>query len=132
MPTVPIAQNRVGIASVTDAKFVPADGAGGGALEGIGRGLSQLGHAGTELSDKLDDIRINEESAAAEKSAAELRLNASQTAQQMRDNAAPGAAGHVQQSAQWWDENSKTVLDGIADKRVRTKMEVQLAGQRST
>lgn len=57
MPTVPIAQNTVGLASVTDAKLQPADY--GAAGEMIGRSMQGLGAAGAdyaEVQQKIADI----------------------------------------------------------------------------
>ncbi|QNA85144.1 hypothetical protein G4G27_14920 [Sphingomonas sp. So64.6b] len=44
MPTVPIEENRVGLAAVTDAKFRPGDYTGTG-LQAVGSGLATLGEA---------------------------------------------------------------------------------------
>lgn len=130
MPVVPVAENRVGIAEVSGGKFQPADYSGSGA-QALGAGLQEVGQAGAQYAKHLDEILLNEESAAAEKAAAQLRLNATLEAQKMRDNAAPGAAGHLGEAAKFWDDNAATTLDGITDKRVKQRMEVQLAESRT-
>ncbi|GAA0335340.1 hypothetical protein GCM10009087_52160 [Sphingomonas oligophenolica] len=48
MPVVPIEENKVGIASLTDAKLRPADFSGSG-LDAIGSGLRAVGSAGMDL-----------------------------------------------------------------------------------
>ncbi|GAA0335321.1 hypothetical protein GCM10009087_52130 [Sphingomonas oligophenolica] len=48
MPVVPIEENKVGIASLTDAKLRPADLSGSG-LDAIGSGLRAVGSAGMDL-----------------------------------------------------------------------------------
>lgn len=56
MPRVPIEQNRVGIAQVTDAKLRPADGFGSVA-QGLGQGMASLGGAVAEYADTQDRLR---------------------------------------------------------------------------
>ncbi|MDH7973682.1 M23 family metallopeptidase [Sphingomonas sp. AR_OL41] len=60
MPQVPIEQNQVGIAAVTDAKMRPADYSGTG-FEALGAGLHQLGQGGEELAKALDERRLEQE-----------------------------------------------------------------------
>lgn len=55
MPTVPLAENRVGIADVTGAKLQAADYSGTG-LQAIGRGLQQVGGAVGEYAQAQDQI----------------------------------------------------------------------------
>jgi len=52
MPVVPIEENKVGIASLTDAKLRPGDFSGSG-LEAVGSGLQKIGGAGEELGKAL-------------------------------------------------------------------------------
>lgn len=64
MPTVPVAQNRVGIASLNDAKIQPADlsGTGGEALGSglrtVGAGMSQLAQAEHEYQMAYDEAAV--------------------------------------------------------------------------
>jgi hypothetical protein len=52
MPVVPIEENKVGIASLTDAKLSPGNFSGSG-LDALGSGLQQVGGAGEELGKAL-------------------------------------------------------------------------------
>ncbi len=52
MPIVPVEENKVGLAGLTDAKLRPAD-YGGSGLEALGAGLAGVGKAGAELADSL-------------------------------------------------------------------------------
>jgi hypothetical protein len=52
MPTVPIEQNRVGIADLTDAKLQPGDYSGTG-LQALGAGLQQLGGTGAKIAGEM-------------------------------------------------------------------------------
>ncbi|MDH7974259.1 phage tail tip lysozyme [Sphingomonas sp. AR_OL41] len=52
MPIVPVEENKVGVAGLTDAKLRPADYSGSG-LEALGAGLAGVGKAGSELADSL-------------------------------------------------------------------------------
>ncbi|MDX3883609.1 MAG: hypothetical protein QHC65_04245 [Sphingomonas sp.] len=45
----------------------------------------------------------------------------------MRNNAAPGGAGHAEAAAKWWEERSATLLDGITEDQVRRQAAAQLA-----
>lgn len=56
MPTVPIEQNRVGIAEVTGAKLQAADRSGTG-LEALGKGMTQLAGAGADYAIGQDQIQ---------------------------------------------------------------------------
>lgn len=49
MPTVPMEQNRTGIADVTDAKLQPGDYSGTG-LQALGAGMQQLGGVGAKIA----------------------------------------------------------------------------------
>ncbi len=51
MPTVPVAQNTVGLAEMTNAKFQPADF--GAAGEMVGKSLQGLGQQGSEAASRL-------------------------------------------------------------------------------
>jgi soluble lytic murein transglycosylase len=53
MPVVPLEENRVGIASATDAKFQPADYSGTGA-QALGAGLEEVGQAGQHAAKYLE------------------------------------------------------------------------------
>ena len=55
MPTVPIEQNRVGIADVTDAKLQAPDRSGTG-LQALGRGMQTLGQAGGDYAGTVHDV----------------------------------------------------------------------------
>ncbi len=52
MPIVPVEENKVGVAGLTDAKLRPADYSGSG-LEALGAGLAGVGKAGAEFADSL-------------------------------------------------------------------------------
>jgi soluble lytic murein transglycosylase len=52
MPIVPVEENRVGLAGLTDEKLRPADYSGSG-LEALGAGLAGLGKAGAEFAASL-------------------------------------------------------------------------------
>lgn len=56
MPTVPIEQNKIGLADVTDAKFRPGDFSGSG-LGAIGAGMQSLGEAGQAAASNFKDAQ---------------------------------------------------------------------------
>jgi hypothetical protein len=55
MPTVPVSQNRVGVAELTNAKLQAADTSGTG-LQALGVGLQQLGKSGAEYAEAQADL----------------------------------------------------------------------------
>jgi hypothetical protein len=63
MPVVPVAQNRVGIASVTDAKLQPGDFSGN-AFDALGQGMQRLGEGGQDLAKMLEHQEAIQDQAA--------------------------------------------------------------------
>lgn len=63
MPVVPVAQNRVGLASVTDAKLQPGDFSNTG-LESLGDGMRRVGAAGQDFAKELDHQQAIQDQAA--------------------------------------------------------------------
>lgn len=81
MPTVPIEQNRVGIAGLTDAKLQPGDYSGTG-LQALGAGLRTLGDTGEKVAvqqqqrrDEDDDFAVKRAWNAYAEGAREIRAS---------------------------------------------------------
>lgn len=133
MPVVPIEQNRVGIASVTDAKLRAPDMSGTG-LEVIGAGLQQVGKAGSDLAQSQYEVQYNEQNAAAaagvEKAvqAAEAYERDDQNGQ--TDGWQPRGEGHTSRVLGQFDQAASPVIDGIKDKRLRAHWQQQLLATR--
>lgn len=120
-------QQRVAPGGSTPLPMADAEAFGAG----VGRAVSGLGGSLENLALVERQVKRNEENAAAGKSLADLRLAATQSATDMRANAQPGAVGHADAAARWWDENSQPLLDGIGDEKVRRNVELQLREQRA-
>lgn len=73
MPKVPIAQNRVGIAGLTDAKIQAPDLSGTG-LEVIGQGLRAMGAAGMEHAQALHELAMSHAEADAKDADSQLMI----------------------------------------------------------
>jgi hypothetical protein len=131
VPVVPVAQNRVGIASVSDAKLQPADLSGTG-LQGIGAAFGQVASAGAQFAEQAYKRQQDEQIAAAGKATADLRLQATQAVIDLRNNAGPGGEGHAKSADEWFAENSAPILDNITDKKVRREVEGQLASMHTS
>ncbi|MDB5707860.1 MAG: hypothetical protein JWN66_4976 [Sphingomonas bacterium] len=138
MVTVPVEQNRVGIAQVTDAKLQPGQGAGAGlqaigaGAQAVGQGMDQLAVANFQEAKRRQAEQRNEDLAAAGKATADLRLEATRSVIDLRNQAAPGGEGHADAAGKWFDEHSQGVLDSIADPKVKRQIAEQLASMHAS
>lgn len=98
---------------------------------GIGAGIEAIGNSlhradMTNMSIERQQ-RADSEAASFNARFAQLREAADKASVDARNNAAPGGVGHADQMRQWLDENSKSLLDGITDRRVQRSAQAQIA-----
>lgn len=97
---------------------------------GIGQGIEQVGGAlhrrdlnAYELERKQQQ---DQQAAGFAAGFTQARADADAASVDMRNNAAPGGAGHAQAMADWWETRKAALLDGISEDRVRLHAQQQL------
>lgn len=97
---------------------------------GVGRGIEQVGAAlqNADLRSRQIDRQQRADSEAADFASrfATIREAADKASIDARTGAAPGGAGHAEQTAAWWDQQKAGLLDGITEDRVRRSAAAQL------
>ena len=109
-------ERMTGAQASTPLPTVGADAFGAAA----GRGLQQLGAT-------LEQLRDNEDNAAAGEALAQYRTRATLDVQAYRDNANAGGEAHGQIVRNYTETNGATLLDGITNPRVRQRVRMELA-----
>lgn len=134
MPTVPIAQNRIGIASISDAKIQPGDfsGSGGEAvgagLRAVGSGLSQFAAAEHEYQRAYDEAAVKTVDTQTLPQILDIRtsvtskqgLDAVGALAPAKDNLAKLRA---QQLASLKTDRQRKLFEGIFDRRAASELE---------
>lgn len=97
---------------------------------GVGRGIEQVGAAlqNADLRQRQLDRQQRSDSEAADFASkfATIREAADKASVDMRTAAAPGGAGHAEQTAAWWEQQKAGLLNGITEDRVRRSAAAQL------
>lgn len=125
MPTVPIAQNRLGIASLSNAEIKPGDFSGSGP-EAIGAGLQAIGKGMNQFAEHLNQVDINEQTTDFANNFAKEKLDFDKWRIDARANAGPGAAGHAEETEKAWNERMMPLLDNIRNPEIRRRAEEQI------
>lgn len=125
MPTVPVAQNRLGIASISNAKIQPADLSGTGA-EALGAGLQSVAKGMDQFAEHLHQVDLNEQTSDFANNFAKARLAFDEQRIDARANAGPGAAGHTEAMEKAWGDLTAPLLANIKNPEIRRRAEEQI------
>jgi hypothetical protein len=122
MPRVPVAQNAVNIASVTDAKLQPAETGAGG----LGRGLQAVGAGLGQYAETLHKLDLDAQSADFATQFAQARLAVDKARTEARSTAGPGAAGYTQAMDKVIADTTAPILESIKNRGLRNRAAVQM------